>query len=90
MGYSSNKQFEGPYGVAHGDETFLQFQPYYKMNLKLNQADISVSNKLIELWKNFVKSGNASTSGIFRTITSIKMFFFINCRLLESSPCLFF
>ena len=67
MGYSSKKEFEGPYGVAHGDETFLQFQPYYKMNLQLNLADISVSNKLLELWKNFVKSGNASTSGVSST-----------------------
>ena len=71
MGYSSSKVFEGPYGVAHGDETLLQFHPYYKINLKLNQADRSVSSKLLELWKNFVKSGNASTSGFFRTINKI-------------------
>ena len=60
MGYS-RRVFKGPYGVAHGDETFLQFYPYYRMKLPLNKADISVSNKLLELWKNFVKSGNAST-----------------------------
>ena len=63
MGYS-RRVFEGPYGVAHGDETFLQFYPYYKMKLPLNKADVSVSSKLLELWKNFVKSGNASTSDV--------------------------
>ena len=63
MGYS-RRVFKGPYGVAHGDETFLQFYPYYKMKLPLNVADISVSSKLLELWKNFIKSGNASTSDV--------------------------
>ena len=57
---------EAPYGVCHGDETFLQFQPYYIDYVAegLNNADLSVSKTLLELWKNFVKTGKASTDGI--------------------------
>lgn len=63
MAYSSKRVFEGPYGVAHGDETIHQFQPFFHMSLQLNNADTLVSNNLLELWINFIKSGNASTSG---------------------------
>ena len=58
---------EAPYGVCHGDETFLQFHPYYIDYVAdgLNEADLSVSKTLLELWKNFVKTGKASTDGIY-------------------------
>ena len=57
---------EAPYGVCHGDETFLQFEPYYIDYVAdgLNAADLSVSKTLLQLWKNFVKTGEASTNGI--------------------------
>ena len=57
---------EAPYGVCHGDETFLQFQPYYIDYVAdgLNEADLSVSRILLDLWKNFIKTGKTSTEGI--------------------------
>ena len=58
----------GPYGVAHGDETYLQFHPYGS-NIWPNQtlftnADQAVSNTLVGLWKNFIKTSNPSSQGL--------------------------
>ena len=56
-------QSSAPYGVCHGDETYLQFFPYIIDYLSdgLNDADLSVSDTLLELWKTFIKTGEAST-----------------------------
>ena len=64
---------EAPYGVCHGDETYLQFQPYYIDYVAegLNKADSSVSRTLLELWKNFVKTGQASTDGIYLFVDKV-------------------
>ena len=60
-------QSDAPYGVCHGDETYLQFFPYYMDYIPddgLNAADLRVSNNFLELWKNFIKTGGSSTEGI--------------------------
>jgi hypothetical protein len=55
----------GPYGISHGDERYLQFNPYFGdyEGYGLNNADARVSKTTLELWKNFVKTGNPSTNG---------------------------
>ena len=57
----------GPYGVCHGDEGYLQFSPlkmwYILGDTELNTADEEVANALLGLWKNFIKTGTASTKG---------------------------
>ena len=65
--YSEAMNQGGPYGVAHGDETYLQFHPYGS-NIWPNQtlftnADQAVSNTLVGLWKNFIKTSNPSSKG---------------------------
>ena len=57
----------GPYGVCHGDETYLQFSPYnYDFVAEgLNDADLKVSKTILDLWKNFIITGNPSTEGEF-------------------------
>ena len=52
--------FHGHFGVAHADETFLQFSP----GLPLNKADQGVSDNLMTLWKNFINMGNPSSRGV--------------------------
>merc|ERR1712150_109296 len=44
-----------------GDETYLQFHPFYIPNDGLNSADRSVSQTLLTLWKNFIKFGRATS-----------------------------
>ena len=55
-----------PYGICHADELYLLFYPFivdYVPAKGLNQADTRVSNTILELWKNFIKHGNASSEG---------------------------
>ena len=58
----------GPYGVAHGDETFLQFYPYgsniWPNEDLFNKADQAVSDTVVSLWKSFIIQGNPSTKGV--------------------------
>ena len=62
----------GPYGVAHGDETYLQFHPYgsnlWPDEKLFTNADQAVSDTLVGLWKNFVKTSNPSSKGMFKWI----------------------
>ena len=65
LGAHSGTNPLGPYGISHGDEMYLQFSPYFGdyVGNGLNKADSRVSKTLLELWKNFVKTGNPSTNG---------------------------
>ena len=54
--------------MNHGDETYLQFHPYGSNmwpNEKFTNADQAVSDTVVELWKNFAKTGNPSSEGTF-------------------------
>ena len=66
--FSEAIEERGVYGVNHGDETYLQFHPYGS-NMwpkeKFTNADQAVSDTVVELWKNFAKTGNPSTEGTF-------------------------
>ena len=57
---------DAPYGICHADELYLQFDPLQFDRVPergLNAADTSASKTMLELWKNFIKSGNPSTEG---------------------------
>ena len=65
----------GPYGVAHGDETYLQFHPYGS-NLWPNEtlftsADKAVSDTVVQLWKNFIKTSDPTSKGIVKSKISL-------------------
>ena len=66
--FSEAIEERGVYGVNHGDETYLQFHPYGS-NMwpkeKFTNADQAVSDTVVELWKNFAKTGNPSSEGTF-------------------------
>ena len=53
---------EGYYGVSNGDELFLQFSPFLNSEIELSTNDTKMSELLMGLWKNFIKSGDPSTS----------------------------
>ena len=50
----------GPYGVAHGDELFYMFSPFVNQSLTLNEEDNLMSDIILSLWKNFIKTGKPS------------------------------
>ena len=55
-----------PYGVCHADEMYMLFDPYlvdWIPEEGLNAADSKVSNTIVKLWKNFIKTGNPTTTG---------------------------
>ena len=55
-----------PYGVCHADENYMLFDPYivdWIPEEGLDAADTKVSNTIVNLWKNFIKTGNPTTTG---------------------------
>ena len=55
-----------PFGVCHADDLYMLFDPLFVNWIPeegLNEADSSVSDAMIEAWKNFIKTGNPSTKG---------------------------
>merc|ERR1711974_269883 len=62
--HSLTEKLNGPHGVDHADELFLQFYPFVKDVVKLNENDQSMSKILMSLWKSFIKHGNPSTDEI--------------------------
>ena len=55
-----------PYGVYHANELYMLFDPLFidwVPDEGLNDADSRVLNTMIELWKNFIKTGSPSTEG---------------------------
>ena len=57
-------RLNGPHGVDHADELYLQFYPFVKNLVELNANDESMSKILMSLWKSFIKHGNPSTDDI--------------------------
>merc|ERR1712038_1667627 len=56
-----------PFGVCHADDLYMLFDPLFVNWIPdegLNNADSSVSDTMIELWKNFIKTGNPSTTDL--------------------------
>jgi len=56
-----------PYGVCHADELYMLFDPLFVDWIPeegLNDADARVSDTMVELWKQFIKTGNPSTEDI--------------------------
>jgi len=46
------------YGVNHGDELYLMWNPLFYQNRTLTNEDQFVSDILIEAWSSFIKTGN--------------------------------
>merc|ERR1712018_611804 len=56
-----------PYGVCHADELYMLFDPLFVDWIPeegLNDGDSRVANTMVELWKNFIKTGNAASEDI--------------------------
>ena len=65
-----------PFGVCHADDLYMLFDPLFVNWIPeegLNGADSSVSDTMIELWKNFIKTGNPSTKGTSSNEKSIPL-----------------
>jgi len=53
------------FGVNHGDELYLMWEPIYDANRDLNAADSEMSQQIIQLWTSFIKTGvPTSSSGV--------------------------
>jgi len=53
------------FGVNHGDELYLMWEPIYDANRDLNAADSKMSQLIIQLWTSFIKTGvPTSSSGV--------------------------
>ena len=51
------------YGIAHSDELYLFWFPYWYQNFTLNQPDTSEGETLVRLWTNFAKTGDPTPPG---------------------------
>lgn len=51
------------FGVAHSDELYLFWFPYWYQNFTLNPADATEGEKLVSFWTNFAKSGDPTPPG---------------------------
>ena len=50
--------------MAHADELFYMFSPFFNQNIVLNEDDQKMSGIILSLWKNFIKTGEPSTGKI--------------------------
>jgi len=52
--------FSSSMGVAHADELFMMFKTGIPLQQRKTETDVEVSERLIRLWTDFVKTGNPS------------------------------
>jgi len=61
------------YGVNHGDELYLQWDPVFGLHHELNEDDIAMSETILSIWSSFIKTGVPQTDDlVWDTVSSEK------------------
>jgi len=66
--------FSSSMGVAHADELFMMFKTEIPLEQRKTDTDVEVSESLIRLWTDFVKTGTPSQEWRQHTVESMEHF----------------